>query len=420
MAMFPEFCEKLAEIDTGRRTLTRDGRIIDTMSSDLRGGIKRRHTLSMKMDASVPNLIDVGVWNDLTIAVPVYSRPDELRQLLSSIAGMEVLPGEVLLCEDQSPERQSLSRIAIEWKHIFASKGCVLRYVENEENLGYDGNVRNLFVRATRTWVMLLGNDDAMLPEAVPAIQRFIAANRGIRLVSRTFIRFSKDVRHIVGITKLSDVDHVYTKENTQPGMILRLCGFVGGLIVDREWACGVATDKYDGTLYYQMYLAAEAFCMNGIGYIATPLVGSRAGNPPLFGSAQSEKGAHVPGAYSPKARAAMWSGILRICRDVERKTSVPMSRSVRRELSGRQSFHVFELVAVQGRRETIALIHEFSQLGLMRHPLPWIISGLGLLMGRRIRYFFGAVRTVQKWRAEGNGSRRGTEQKYVDGYPRR
>jgi Glycosyl transferase family 2 len=353
--------------------------------------------------------IDDAVWNDLTIAVPVYSRPDELRQLLNSIAGMAVLPGEVLLCEDQSPERQLISRIAFEWKHIFASKGCVLRYVENDENLGYDGNVRNLFVRATRTWVMLLGNDDAMLPDAVPAMQRFITANHGIRLISRTFVRFSMDIRNVVGITKLSDCDHVYTKENASPGMILRLCGFVGGLIVNREWACSAATDKYDGTLYYQMYLAAEAFCMNGIGYIATPLVGSRAGNPPLFGSAPSEQDAHVPGAYSAKARAAMWSGILRICCDVERRTSVPMSRSVRRELSGRQSFHVFELVAVQGRRETIALIHEFSQLGLMGHPLPWIISGLGLLMGRRIRYFFGAVRAVQKWRAQANGARRGT-----------
>jgi hypothetical protein len=360
------------------------------------------------------NLVDGAgaVWTDLTIAVPVYSRPDELRQLLSSIAGMAVLPGEVLLCEDQSPERQLLSLIALEWQPKLASKGCLLRYVENDENLGYDGNVRNLFARATRTWVMLLGNDDAMLPDAIPAIQRFIAENRGIRMVSRTFVRFSMDIGNVVGVTKLSDCDRVYTRENSRPGMIIRLCGFVGGLIVDREWACRAATDKYDGTLYYQMYLAAEAFCTNGIGYIATPLVGSRAGNAPMFGSASSEKDAHVPGAYSPKARAAMWSGILRICRDVERETSVPMSGSIRWELSGKQSFHVFELVAVQGRRTTIALVREFSRLGLMRHPLPWMLSGLALLMGRHIRYFFGAVRAAQKWLAEAGGAQRGIEQK--------
>ena len=353
-------------------------------------------------------LVDGAVWSDLTIAVPVYSRPEELRQLLSSIAGMSILPGEVLLCEDRSPERQMLSLIALEWQRVLAPKGCMVRYVENDENLGYDGNVRNLFARATRTWVMLLGNDDAVLPDAVPAIQRFIASNHAIRVISRTFVRFSADIGNVVGVTRLSNCDRVYSKENAQSGMIIRLCGFVGGLIVNREWACYVATDKYDGTLFYQIYLAATAFCMNGIGYIATPLVGSRVGNPPMFGSATSEKDVHVPGAYSPKARAAMWGGILRICDDVEREMQVPLSRSIRRELSGRQSFHVFELVAVQGRRATIGLVVEFSRLGLMRHPLPWVVSGLGLLVGRHIRYFYGAVRAAQRWQAEAIGGRRG------------
>jgi hypothetical protein len=236
-------------------------------------------------------------------------------------------------------------------------------------------------------------------------MQRFVVSNPGIQIISRTFVRFTTDVQHIVGITTLSDHDRLYTKSNAKPGLMLRLCGFVGGLLINREWARSVATDEYDGTLYYQMYLAAEAFCMNGIGYIATPLVGSRVGNPPLFGSATTERKFHVPGAYSPKARAAMWGGILRICSDVERRTSVSLVKSVRWELSGRQSFHVFELVAVQGRRATLSLVKEFSRLGLLRHPLPWIMSGLGLLMGGHIRSFFAVVRSAQKWRASGHGA---------------
>jgi glycosyltransferase involved in cell wall biosynthesis len=344
-----------------------------------------------------------AVWDELTIAVPVYSRPLELRQLLESIVNMTRLPGEVLLCEDQSPDRELISQIALEWQDILVSRGCVLQYVQNDKNLGYDGNVRNLFARATRPWVMLLGNDDAMLPEAVSAMQRFVLQNPSVRMISRTFVRFSTDIGHLIGVTKLSDYDRVYTKDNAEPGLILRLCGFVGGLLVDREWACSIATDKYDGTLYYQMYLAAEAYSATGIGYIADPLVGSRAGNPPLFGSAAAEKGAHVPGAYSPRARAAMWHGILRICADAEQKTSVPFVKSVRRELSGRQSFHVFELVAAQGRRATLTLVAEFHRLGLTRHPLPWLLLLVVLLLGRRSHRIFGVVRSAQKWRAGRN-----------------
>jgi hypothetical protein len=74
------------------------------------------------------------------------------------------------------------------------------------------------------------------------------------------------------------------------------------------------------------------------------------------------------------------------------------MVASVRHELSGRQSFHVFELVAVQGRAATLSLVREFSQLGLMRHPLPWGLAAIGLIFGRWIRYLFMLVRAAQKW----------------------
>jgi hypothetical protein len=313
---------------------------------------------------------------------------------------MAVLPGEVVLCEDLSQDRPLLRQIATDWTSVLSLKGCTVHYSENAENLGYDGNVRNLFAKATRPWVLLLGNDDAMLPNAIPAIKKFIIENPDVQMISRTFVRFKYSIKNVVGVTRLSQTDRVFTKDNAKSGLILRLCGFVGGLLVNRAWAVALATRRYDGTLYYQMYLAAVAFSGHGIGYIAEPLVGSRAGNPPLFGSAASEKGAHAPGGYSPRARAAMWEGILHMCTDVEERTSVPLVGSVRRELSGRQSFHVFELVAVQGRYATLGLVREFRRLGLMTHPLPWALASISLILGRRIHWFFGAVRGAQKWLA--------------------
>lgn len=341
------------------------------------------------------------VWGDLTIAVPVYARPDELRLLMESISAMTVLPGEVLLCEDHSKDRPLLRQIATEWTDVLAAKGCAVAYRENPRNLGYDGNVRNLISQATRPWVLLLGNDDAMMPDAIPAIERFIAKNPGIQMMSRTFVRFQSNIHDVVGITRLSHVDCIFSKNDTPPGIILRLCGFVGGLLIHRAWAASLATDRYDGTLYYQMYLAAEAFAGQGIGYIAEPLVASHTGGVPLFGSAASENGIYSPGIYTGRARAAMWKGIIRICTDVENRTSVPLVKCVRRELSGRQSFHVFELVAVQGRRATLQLVREFYSLGLMNHPLPWAITGMSMVLGRSIRQLFGTVRFAQKWLAK-------------------
>ena len=42
-----------------------------------------------------------------------------------------------------------------------------LRYFENEENLGYDGNIRNLVNRAEGEFCFFMGNDDIMCPGAL-------------------------------------------------------------------------------------------------------------------------------------------------------------------------------------------------------------------------------------------------------------
>ena len=85
---------------------------------------------------------------------------------------------------------------------------------------------------------------------------------------------------------------------------------------------------------------------------------------------------------------------------DVEKRTRVKFVTSVRFELSGRQSFHVFELVAGQGRYATLGLVHESYRLGLMRHPLPWALATVGIVLGRWTHRFFGIVRNAQKWSA--------------------
>lgn len=335
-------------------------------------------------------------WDELTIAIPAYSRPAELTQLLQSIEQMPILPGEVLICEDKSPERELIRGVAATWTPVLGAHGCILRYVENTENLGYDGNVRKLFAEATRDWVMLMGNDDLVLPEAVPAIQAFCTRYPDVHMISRTFFKFQRDLGNVSGMTKVTDADRVYDRSNADAGMIVRLTGFVGGLVLNRAFALRASTNVYDGTLYYQVLLAALAFCDTGLGYIAAPIVASRTGNAPLFGAASKERSVHKPGSYSPEARLAMWRGILRICSDVEQQSGVPIMRGVRRELAGNQAFHVFELVAVQGRRATWRLAKGLYQLGLFISPLVWFLTGVSLVLGRHIRALFGFARSVQ------------------------
>jgi glycosyltransferase involved in cell wall biosynthesis len=330
---------------------------------------------------------------DVSVAIPAYSRSLEMAELLESIYQQSVLPAEITICEDNSPQREQIRAIVAEWTPRFAQEFCSVNYVENECNLGYDGNVRKVIGVSHASWVMLMGNDDLVLPGCLETVAAFTCRHPDISMVSRSFVIFEGGLSRRLGSSQLALEDQVFTAGVASSGMIMRTCGFVGGLVLDRKWAIKNATEKYDGSLYYQIYLAAVAFCQSGIGYISRSIVASRAGNPPLFGSAASEQGIHVPGSYTPLGRAQMWASILRISEDVGRRFGVHLVPGMKTELEIRQSFHIFEMMAGAGRPRLAELRREFEKLGLFGHPVPRALYVVDLILGSRAKLFFRAVR---------------------------
>lgn len=332
----------------------------------------------------------------ICVAIPAYNRPAELDALLASIMAQEAMPAEVLICEDASPQREAIREVAQSWLSAFATKGCNLRLIENQENLGYDGNIRNIIEMASQPWVMLMGDDDLLLPDCIARAYAFVEHHPNVPVTSRSFVMFRNEDLSILGVSQYPPGDHVYTRSNSSPAMLFRTCGFVGGLIIRRDWAVSRATDRYDGTLYYQIYLSACAFCEEGIGYIGHTIVGSRAGNPPQFGAAAKEKGIHIPGSYTPKGRAKMWASVLRIAREVGDHYHVDLYPAIRSELMVQQSFHIFEMTVGAQRSDLQELKIEFTRLGLMDHPLPQALYWINLLAGRHAKHFYALIR---KWK---------------------
>lgn len=330
---------------------------------------------------------------DIAIVVPVYNRPNDVGELLDSIFSAGAMPAQVVLSDDCSPSRAEIRQVVAEYRERFLSSGSVLIYHENDKNLGYDGNLRSLFRLASAEWVMLMGNDDVVLSNWLEAVQSAIHSFPSLELFSRAFLRFVDDVNSPLGVSSMSQVDRKYCKELDPANTLFRAAAFVGGLVIHREWAVTHETAKYDGTLYYQIYLAALAFAGTGIGYISRPIIGGRTGNPPEFGAANAEKNVHIPGAYSAKGRAAMWRGVLKIVVDVQSDTGVPMLPAVRAELAGRQAFHVFEMNARYGRRASWQMFKELKRLGLVSNPIPWILVSLNVVLGRHALPIYKIIR---------------------------
>jgi glycosyltransferase involved in cell wall biosynthesis len=332
---------------------------------------------------------------NLTLGIPAYNRSGELCDLFDSILKCVGYPTTVLVIEDCSGERELIRGVVSSYKEQFKTCGVDLQYIENDINLGYDKNIKKLISKASGEWLILIGNDDKVTPDCFlqicSAIERFPLQ----RFFSRSFYRFTGTPNRRIGLSRLSSEDTVFSSSCSDPGMLFRSAAFVGGLVINVNWARQLECDKYDGGLYYQVYLSANAFCQNGIGYISRPIVEARIGNCPLFGTATIERTKHSPGWYSPKSRGFMWSTVLSIGRDIGDKYGLDLVPGLKRELGGRQSFHVFEMMAGASKDVLDEIWHEYAKLGLQNFTISIICRNLNWLLGQKSRVVYRVARRL-------------------------
>lgn len=331
----------------------------------------------------------------ISVVVPAYNRPLELRELLESVASQSIPPREVVVCADFAPLQADIIATCRSSETMLSARGIKLVLIANSSNLGFDKNIRKAIESATSDWALIMGDDDLLLPDGIAATAERLRGESSADFYTRAFARFEGTPTEVQGVSRMAAEDSIFRPATHSSGSVFRSARFMSGLVVRADFARSISTERYDGLLYYQVYLAAVAFCRGGIGYISTPTVAGRTDNPPLFGSADDEIGVHIPGRYAAKARIKMWEGVLTIAQQVEDEEGVDLLSGIRRELSVRESFHVFEMNAGADRQELRELKSGLVSMGLYSHPLPKLLYSLDLLMGRRARPIYSAARRI-------------------------
>src|SRR5258708_3065972 len=103
----------------------------------------------------------------ISVCIPAYGRARLLPELLDSIVSQDYDDFEIVICENDSPERAEIRRVADRYER---TSGRRIRYFENERNLGYDGNIRRLVRQATGKYLCFCGNDDLLAPGGLKTI----------------------------------------------------------------------------------------------------------------------------------------------------------------------------------------------------------------------------------------------------------
>jgi abequosyltransferase len=315
-----------------------------------------------------------------SVCIPAYNRARHLSPLLDSIFAQNFTDYEVVICEDRSPEREQVAAIVRDYAARYAGR---IRYFENPENLGYDGNIRNLVEKAAGRFCFFMGNDDIMclgaLEEAAGVIHRH--PNAGLVLKSYAWFDETPD--------KINQVIRWFNQETELPPGIpsirfaFRRSGVISGYVVDRDRAHAVATSQFDGTLYYQMHLTASVLIDRSAVVTPKVLILCRGNEPPQFGRSATEKGKYVPGRYTPEARMNMIAGALSIIQHLKETRGIDVVDDVIHDYANYFYPYIKDQLTLP-MRDYYRLYRGYGNMGFRKYPLFHLYFVIAYVLGER------------------------------------
>lgn len=99
----------------------------------------------------------------ISICIPTYQRPELLRQAIASCLAQTYEPIEIIVCDDSKDDASA------DVIHQL-NRPDRIRYYRNQPSLGQAGNVNRLFDLAQGDQLVLLHDDDLLLPDAVQTL----------------------------------------------------------------------------------------------------------------------------------------------------------------------------------------------------------------------------------------------------------
>ena len=267
-----------------------------------------------------------------------------LPELLESILTQDFDDFEVVINEDGSPERAEIRDVVERYSVQFPGR---IRYFENEHNLGYDGNLRSLIDRSQGEYCMFMGNDDLMCPGALKTVAGAIARHPKVGVFLRSFAAFDDTPKNIVQTFRYFDQETFFPAGAKTISTFYKRSVVIPGVTLHREAAQQFVTDRFDGTLLYQIYLVANILVeWNGV-FSPEIITWYRNGGVPDFGNSPSEKGKFVPRTRTTDSSINFMRGMLDIARYVETNRNVAIYKSILKDLSN----YSYPILAVQAEK---------------------------------------------------------------------
>lgn len=292
----------------------------------------------------------------LSIGIPSYNRPGELRNLLASIDCNEA-EVEVVICEDFAPKRDEVRDVVTAFG---ASSAYTIHYHENDTNRGFDGNLRRLVECATGEYILFMGDDDLFVPGELNKFIAFLKQHRDKPYVLRSYLTEHPDGRTEF-FRYLSQTKVLPAGEATVAWLFKRsvsICGFT----ISRNKALQFATTDLDGTLLYQVYLMAQVCLVHNSIYCDIPIahaVQTFRNDKPMFGTSEAEKSRFTPGTVSHDNSINFTKAYFEVTEYLDKQHGTGLTQKVRIDLSK----YSYPFLSIQRKRGIASFLRYAKRL---------------------------------------------------------
>ena len=183
----------------------------------------------------------------ISICIPQYNRINYLLRSLSIIESQSYSNIEIVISDDCSTDDTEARILELVTQYRFP-----IIFSKNKKNEGYDRNFRKCIELATGEYSLVIGNDDTLYgDESISFLVEFLKRNNYPDVGFCNLIEERTDNT----LVERANITSVLGSGASVAIKYYSCFSFVGGLIYRRSNFLKFNTDKYDGSVYTQMYL---------------------------------------------------------------------------------------------------------------------------------------------------------------------
>jgi len=315
----------------------------------------------------------------ISICIPSYNRPEELYRLLESIDCTQKEKLEIIICEDKSPKRDEINNIV----HKFSGETKYeVKYFENEINLGYDKNIKELVRKSSGEFIVYMGDDDTFIPNAFDKLIKFLENNHKIGYILKSHQFIFKDGR--VEKFRYFDGNQFFVAGENTYIELFRKSVFISGFTIKRDYVKNLLIDDFDGALLFQLYILAEVALKYECAYFDTPLTQAKEEGIPFFGNSESEKDLYTPGTITVENSLNFLKGFFKITSFIDKKYNLNSTTKIKTDMSK----YFYPSLAIQrekGLKEFFRYVEELNKIGFNCTVYYYIYLVALTLFGKKI-----------------------------------